>query len=42
MKETSLKKLKNIKEPREKVANWQLKAMEFDYDVGQASQRRIV
>ena len=42
MKETSLKKLKNIKEPGVKVANWQLKATKFDYDVEQASQRRIV
>ena len=42
MKETSLKKLKNIKEPGEKIANWQLKATKFDYDVEQASQRRIV
>ena len=33
MKETSLKKLKNIKELGEKVANWQLKAMESNYDV---------
>ena len=33
MKDNSLKKLKKINEPSDVVANWQLKALEYNYTV---------
>ena len=41
MKDNSLKKLKKINEPGDSVANWQLKASNFNYDVEPTAAGKI-